>query len=168
MMHIRLERKTETDTWQLSSGSGTCPTSVWYRSLSKAHQALPISREAGNGRVSRARNIHHIHLADVLFCAQLHFPFYTAIWQDKFGNNEKKAAFSTFTSELLLTNHQWHLWIWIAAPRAHRFQSNLSYFLGNYKMLREDKREVEWKCRIAVLLTCTLSEKANIACHPFW
>lgn len=31
-------------------------------------------------------------------------------------------------------------------------------------MLREGKREVEWKYRISELLTCTLSEKANIAC----
>lgn len=145
MMHIRLEQKTEANTWQLSSGSGTCPWECDNRNLSKAHQALPTSREAGNGRVGRARNVHHIHLAEVLFCAQLHFPFYTAIWQDRFGNNEMKAAFSIFTSEMLLTNCQWHFQIWIAAPRAPRFQSSLSYFLGNCTMLREGKREMEWK-----------------------
>lgn len=55
--------------------------------LSKAHQVLPTSREAGSGRMGKARNFYHIHLAEVLFCAQQHFSFYPARWQDKFGNN---------------------------------------------------------------------------------
>lgn len=45
-------------------------------------------------------------------CAQLHFPYYTCIQWDKFGNKEIRAAFSTFLSEKyssVIINETWEI-----------------------------------------------------------